>query len=115
MYRLLKPGKAAIIVVGTSTMRGLDTQTHICIGKIGENLGFDLVDIGVRKLDRDKRMMPARRNSQPNSQIEERMHEEYVIGLYKWYDNPAVTDTLDTLVEGKRLRDISDLPFDLAI
>lgn len=29
--------------------------------------------------------------------------------------NPAVLDMLDTLVSGKRLRDISDLPFDLAI
>lgn len=28
-------------------------------------------------------------------------------------ENKAVTDVLDTLVEGKRLRDISDLPFDL--
>ncbi len=83
MYRVLKPGKAAIIVVGSSTMRGLDTETQTCLGAIGESLGFDLVDIGVRKLDRDKRMMPARRNAQPNSQIEERMHEEYVIGLCK--------------------------------
>jgi DNA modification methylase len=83
MYRVLKPGKAAIVVVGTSTMRGLDTETQTCLGKIGEDLGFDLVNIAVRKLDRDKRMMPARRNALPNSQIEERMHEEYVIGLYK--------------------------------
>jgi hypothetical protein len=30
------------------------------------------------------------------------------------YNNPAVTDMLDTLIAGKRLRDISDLPFDLA-
>ncbi len=83
MFRVLKPGKAAVVVVGISTMRGLSTDTHTCLGEIGESLGFDLVDIGVRKLDRDKRMMPARRNAQPNSQIEERMHEEYVVGLYK--------------------------------
>ncbi len=83
MYRVLKPGQAAIVVVGTSTMRGLDTETQVCLGKIGESIGFDLIDIGVRKLDRDKRMMPARRNTQPNSQIEERMHEEYVIGFCK--------------------------------
>jgi len=30
-------------------------------------------------------------------------------------NNPAVLDMLDILVSGKRLRDISDLPFDLAI
>jgi hypothetical protein len=69
--------------VGTSTMRGLDTETQTCLGEIGESLGFDLVDIAVRRLDRDKRMMPARRGAKPNSQIEERMHEEYVIGLCK--------------------------------
>jgi DNA modification methylase len=83
MYRVLKPEKAAIVVVGTSTIRGLDAETQICLGEIGESVGFDLVDIKERKLDRDKRMMPARKNTQPNSQIEERMHEEYVIGLYK--------------------------------
>jgi DNA modification methylase len=83
MYRVLKPGKAAIVVVGTSTMRGLDTETQTCLGKIGESRGFDLVNIAIRRLDRDKRMMPTRRSVQPNSQIEERMHEEFVIGLYK--------------------------------
>ena len=30
------------------------------------------------------------------------------------YSNSAIIEMLDTLVEGKRLRDISDLPFDLA-
>ena len=29
--------------------------------------------------------------------------------------NPAILDMLDILISGKRLRDISDLPFDLAI
>jgi len=29
--------------------------------------------------------------------------------------NDSVSDMLDTLVQGKRLRDISDLPFDLVI
>jgi hypothetical protein len=31
------------------------------------------------------------------------------------YKNEVVADTLDTMVKGKRLRDISDLPFDLVI
>ncbi len=30
-------------------------------------------------------------------------------------DNEAVTEMLDTLVQGRRLRDIADLPFDLAL
>lgn len=83
MYRLLKPGKAALVVVGTSTMRGIDTETHICLGEIAQTVGFDLIDIAVRHLDRDKRMMPARRNTIVSSQIEERMYQEYIIGLYK--------------------------------
>ncbi|MDY7078100.1 MAG: class I SAM-dependent methyltransferase [Chloroflexota bacterium] len=84
MARVLKPGKAAIVVVGSSTMRGIDTRTDVCLGEIGKQVGFELISIAVRRLDRDKRMMPARRmHSSAHSQIEERMHEEYVIGFLK--------------------------------
>jgi hypothetical protein len=79
---VLKPGKAAIVVVGSSTMRGMDTRTDVCLGEIGKHLGLELINIAVRELDRDKRMMPARRTG-AHSQIEERMHEEYVIGFLK--------------------------------
>ena len=82
MGRVLKPGKAAIVVVGSSTMRGMDTQTDVCLGEIGKHLGLELITIAARELDRDKRMMPARR-TETRSQIEERMHEEYVIGFLK--------------------------------
>jgi len=82
MARVLKPDKAAIVVVGSSTMRGMDTRTDICLGEIGKQVGFELLSIAVRELDRDKRMMPARRTG-TRSQIEERMHEEYVIGFLK--------------------------------
>jgi hypothetical protein len=81
--RVMKPGTAAIIVVGSSTMRGIDTQTHICIGEIGQALGFELIEITPRRLDRDRRMMPARFGGQRMSQIEERMHEEQVIAFVK--------------------------------
>ena len=83
MCRVLKPGKAAIVVVGTSTMRGMDTYTQDCLADIGETIGFEVVDVAMRRLDRDRRMMPARHSRRPSSQIEERMHEEYVIGFYK--------------------------------
>jgi DNA modification methylase len=83
MHRVLKPETAAIVVVGTSTMRGIDTETQNCLGDIGAEVGFEVVDIAVRQLDRDKRMMPARKNGHRATQIEERMHEEYVIGFYK--------------------------------
>jgi len=83
MYRVLRPGAAAVIVVGTSTMRGLNVQTHLCLAEIATKVGFDLVRIAERRLDRDRRMMPARFGQKGASQIEERMHHEYVVGLLK--------------------------------
>ena len=83
MRRVLRSGKAAVIVIGSSRIKGLDVETHRGLAAIGENAGFDLAGIGRRRLDRDKRMMPARWGQQGQSQIEERIHEEYVIGLVK--------------------------------
>ena len=83
MKRVLKRGGAAVIVVATSNLRGIDVQTHKGLASISESAGFDLAGIGVRRLDRDKRMMPARWGNQQSSQIEARMHDEYVIGLVK--------------------------------
>lgn len=83
MYRVLKPGKAAILVVGTSIIKGVDTEIGECLRAIGENTGFEVAGIGIRQLDRDKRMLPAGKNGVHTSQIEQRMHEEYVIGFWK--------------------------------
>lgn len=83
MYRVLKSGKPAVVVVGTSQLRGIDVETQKGLAAIGEGAGFELAGIGVRRLDRDRRMMPARWGKQNRSQIENRMHEEYVIGLVK--------------------------------
>ena len=83
MWRVLRSGKPAVIVVGSSRIKGLDVETHKGLAVIGEYAGFDLAGIGKRQLDRDKRMMPARWGQRGQSQIEERMHEEYVIGLVK--------------------------------
>ncbi len=82
MLRVLRHGKPAIIVVGTSVMRGMNVQTHECIAEIARNAGFRLVGMSERKLDRNRRMMPTSfdRNG---SQIEQRMHGEFVIGLMK--------------------------------
>ena len=83
MYRILKPGKAALVVVGSSTMRGEDTHTEQCLAEIGTSVGFDVPAIGVRNLDRDRRMMPASSSNGRKSQIQQRMHREFVIGFYK--------------------------------
>ena len=83
MRRVLKKGRAAVIVVGTSNLSGIDVETQKGLAAIGENIGFDLAGIGVRHLDRDRRMMPARWGKEQHSQIEKRMYEEYIIGLIK--------------------------------
>lgn len=83
MKRVLKRGRAAIIVVGTSNLCGIDVETQNGLAALGEDVGLDLAGIGIRRLDRDRRMMPARWGKEQRSQIEKRMHEEYVIGLMK--------------------------------
>jgi len=83
MYRVLRPGKAAILVVGTSVIRGIDIQIDNCLAEIGRQIGFNIPAIGVRNLDRDRRMLPAGNRRDTNSQIEHRIHREYVIGFYK--------------------------------
>lgn len=83
LYRVLKPGKAAIVVVGSSTMRGKDTRTATCLADIGQSIGFEVPEIGVRHLDRNRRMMPVGNKINSDSQIQQRMHKEYIIGFYK--------------------------------
>ena len=83
MVRVLRRGKAAIVVVGSSVLRHIDVETHKALAAIGEAAGFVLAGIGTRELDRDKRMMPARWGKTGTSRIEQRMHREFVIGLVK--------------------------------
>ncbi len=83
MLRVLQSKRAAVIVVGPSTMRGLNVETPVCLAEIAAALGFKVVGIKKRKLDRNRRMMPARFHNNGRSMIEQRMHEEYVIGLVK--------------------------------
>jgi len=83
MYRVLRHNACAVVVVGPSVMRGINVQTHHCLADIARGLGFDVVGVVQRLLDRDKRMLPARFGKKTDSMIEQRMHEEYVIGLLK--------------------------------
>ncbi|MYD49436.1 MAG: site-specific DNA-methyltransferase [Chloroflexi bacterium] len=86
MARVLRPGAAAIIVVGPSTMRGILIPTHRCLADIAGAAGLDVIAVAPRSLDRDRRMMPARAGQPPAGAptgIELRMHTEYVIGAVK--------------------------------
>lgn len=83
VFRVLKPEKAAIVVVGNSIMKGIDTEIPICLSEIGREIGFIIPQIGIRYLERNKRMLPVGFEADLNSQIQRRMHEEYVIGFFK--------------------------------
>ena len=83
MVRVLRPGKASIVVVASSVMRDIDTETDRCLAEIGESVGFEVPRIGMRTLDRNKRMLPASFTVDRDSQIQQRMHQEFVIGFYK--------------------------------
>ena len=83
MLRVLKPGKAAILVVASSILKGRDTETQNCLAEIGQTIGFRVPKIGERKLERNKRMMPTSFKKDSKSQIQQRMHTEYIIGFYK--------------------------------
>lgn len=83
MYRVLKPGKSSIIVVGNSIIKGIDAQIPYCLTEIGKSIGFSVPAIRVRELDRNKRMLPVGSRINHESQIQQRMHEEYIIGFIK--------------------------------
>ncbi len=82
-WRVLRPGKAAIFVVGTSMIRGVDIQIARCLAAIGKEIGFKIPPIGIRNLDRNRRMLPTGNHHDKTSQIQQRMHQEFVVGFYK--------------------------------
>jgi len=61
-------------------MRGLSTRTPEALAALGEQVGMRHLATGTRALDRDRRMMPARRGRAMSS-IEQRMHREYLVGF----------------------------------
>jgi DNA modification methylase len=84
IYRVLVPGKYAVIVVGTSTMRGIDVKTPHCLANIAEHdVSFKLIGIKTREIDRDRRMLPVSGGFLKNIGIEKRMHTEEIILLEK--------------------------------
>ncbi len=83
MFRVLKPGKASILVIGNSVFRGKNTYTAECLVEIGQQIGFLVPGIGKRNIARNHRMMPVSHQVDLNSLVQQRMHQEYVIGFYK--------------------------------
>jgi len=82
-FRVLKPGKLAVLVVGNTVIREVDTETAFCLSEIGKSIGFSVPAIGTRQLDRNKRMLPAGNTRIEDSKIQQRMHEEFILGFLK--------------------------------
>ena len=83
MYRVLKPNKSAIIVVGSSKLKSIDIDIANCLSEIGKQTGFSVPKIAIRNIDRNRRMLPVGNNVNEESQIQNRMHKEYVIAFQK--------------------------------
>ena len=81
--RVLRNGRAAILVVGPSMMRGIQVETHNLIATLGETVGLEILGIKERKIDRDRRMLPISFGRNGDSTIEQRMHREFVVGFLK--------------------------------
>jgi hypothetical protein len=79
--------KAEFLVQVQQELRKRERLAALLAGE----LGFDVVGVVQRALDRNKRMMPARFGKKTDSMIEQRMHEEYVIGLLKVSECSMIT------------------------
>lgn len=82
MLRVLQSGRAAVLVVGSSIIKGIDIKAPTVLAEIAESVGFRVVSVARREIVRDARMMPISQKSERTG-IEARMHEEGVIGLIK--------------------------------
>jgi hypothetical protein len=82
MYRVLRRRRSAVVVVGSSTVRNVVVDTPLILAEIGERLGFRLVALREREIDRDRRLMPISRHSDERG-IEARMHREHVVAFVK--------------------------------
>lgn len=82
MLRVLIKGRAAVLVVGSSVVKGTDIKAPTVLAEIAGAVGFRVIGVAKRDIVRDSRMMPTSHKSDRNG-IEARMHEEGVIGLIK--------------------------------
>jgi len=83
MKRVLKVNQSCVIVIGDSTINGLRIPTSECVAEIGVDIGLNLVGLGERNIDRNKRMLPTSIKKNSESIIQQRMHTESIIAFTK--------------------------------
>lgn len=82
MLRVLRPDRAAVVVVGASSVRGVTVPTPFVLAELAESVGFRVVSLRDRPIDRDRRLLPVSRRTNGEG-IEARMHSEQVLSLLK--------------------------------
>jgi DNA modification methylase len=91
MLRVLMPGRAAVVVVGSSTIKGIEIEVPAVLAELAASVGFRVIGVTKREIVRDARMMPVSRYGARKG-IEARMHEEGVVGLIKTAPGEANAD-----------------------
>jgi len=78
MYRVLKPGRHAVIVICPSHIRKIEVPTHKVFTEIANELGFHLVNEMTRTISKNHRVLPYLQEA-----FGDRMNTEYVLVYQK--------------------------------
>lgn len=81
-YRILKKYKYFCVVIGNRTVKKVKLPTDFIVSELGENLGFQTVDIIVRNIP-NKRMPLKNSPTNVAGEIEETMQKESIVILQK--------------------------------
>jgi len=81
-YRILKKYKYFCVVVGNRTVKKVKLPTDFIVSELGENLGFQTVDIIVRNIP-NKRMPLKNSPTNVSGELEETMQKESIVILQK--------------------------------
>ncbi len=110
MLRVLIHGRAAVLVVGSSIIKGIDIKAPTVLAEIATSVGFHIVDVAKRDIVRDARMMPISHKSERTG-IEARMHEEGVIGLIKPLEGEVNANAqTDNAIHSNRTSEVGENP-----
>jgi hypothetical protein len=81
-YRILKKYKYFCVVIGNRTVKKIKLPTDFIVSELGENLGFQTVDIIVRNIP-NKRMPLKNSPTNVAGELEETMQKESIVILQK--------------------------------
>ncbi len=81
-YRILKKYKYFCVVIGNRTVKKVKLPTDFIVSELGENLGFQTVDIIVRNIP-NKRMPLKNSPTNITGELEETMQKESIVILQK--------------------------------